>query len=153
MVPGDRLFCAFVDNQLPGDTFIEWPLHITIVPWFRTNAPSDDLGRTLRQRLDGLEPFLVTVGREEKFGHKRKTVNRIVVPSPFENIEEQARQLLHERKAWMVDETTKLRRRFMPHITELKAGRAHEGDSFMVDSLYIIEQKGGAKEVAGRIDL
>jgi len=35
MVPGDKLICLFIDDYSIGDKFSEWPLHITIIPWFR----------------------------------------------------------------------------------------------------------------------
>jgi len=38
MLPGDRLICAFVSERKVGATFRLWPLHVTIVPWFRLNA-------------------------------------------------------------------------------------------------------------------
>lgn len=152
MIPGDRLLCALLDSLHVGDTFPHWPLHITIIPWFRTDISSDEIGRELSQRLNALEPFLVSIESETRMGHGR-TANLIAVPSPLMNIEQEARTLLHEHNAWLVDETTKRRHEFTPHITQLKSGKATEGDSFTCDSLYIIEQKGDYKEVVSRIDL
>lgn len=155
MIPGDRLLCAFVANQpAVGDSFSDWPLHVTIIPWFRAELPSQDLGRELAGRLDGIAPFRVSIDGESHFGFKgRKTVNLIKTPTPLMDIERQARAILRENKAWLVDETTKTRRPFMPHVTVQKSGRVHEGDSFSVDKLYIVEQKGQHKVIVEVIQL
>lgn len=154
MIPGDRLFCVFVDGRHVGDTFTDWPLHITIMPWFRVGMPSDELGRMLSQRLGSLEPFMATIGSATRMGHHgRKAANLLETPSPLETIERQVRRLLKEQDAWLVDETTKKHRTFMPHVTVQKAGRTGQGDTFMVDSLYIVEQKGEYKEIVSRINV
>jgi 2'-5' RNA ligase len=152
MIPSDRLFCAFVEPMHVRDMFTQWPLHITIIPWFRTDISTDDFARTLSQRLSPLQPFQVIVNGETRMGHN-KTVNLLKMPSPIENIAHQARKLLHEKDSWIVDETTKKHRDFRPHITAQKDTRVHEGDRLICDSLYIIEQKGDHKEVVSRIEL
>jgi 2'-5' RNA ligase len=128
MIPGDRLLCAFTEPLHVGDTFPHWPLHVTIIPWFRTDISSDDFGRSLSRRLSPLQPFRVMVDSETRMGHN-KTVNLLKTPSPLENVEHQARILLREHDAWMVDESTIKRRDFKPHITAQKDARVHEGDT------------------------
>jgi len=154
MIPGDRLICAFIENRPNGDTFMEWPLHATIVPWFRLDMATSELATKIMQKLSAIEPFMVTVGGEAGFGHRgRKVVNLIETPSPLETIERLARRLLHDHDAWLVDETTKRQHGFRPHVTRQKSGRVQEGGTFTIENLYIVEQKGEYKEVVGRIDL
>lgn len=148
MVPGDRLFCCFIKPQTLNETFTAWPLHITIVPWFRTDKASDALCRMLNQRLQSIEPFHVDVGEEARMGYDR-TVNLIRTPSPLEDIEQAARALLHENAAWLVDETTQKQRAFRPHVTAQKSGRMQTGDHVTIDKVYIVEQKGDYKEITG----
>jgi 2'-5' RNA ligase len=153
MVPGDRLFCAFVDSREAGDTFSDWPLHLTIVPWFRTATSSEELGGELRRRLQWLGPFQVVVEGEAKFGAKRRLVSLVAEPTPLRSIEHEVREMLHEHAAWLVDETTRVRRPFRPHVTAQRSGRLQDGDAFMCEALYIVEQKGGYKEVVNKIRL
>ncbi|MDB5181616.1 MAG: hypothetical protein JWP13_379 [Candidatus Saccharibacteria bacterium] len=154
MVPGDRLFCIFLEPYTANYTFKDWPLHITIVPWFRTDISAEELGMEVDESLDEVEPFMVRVGVEARFGHRgRKLVNLIDLPSPLETIEKQIRDILHAHHAWLVDETTKKHRAFRPHVTTQKSGRLHEGNTFRCDSLYIVEQKGEYKEIVSRIAL
>lgn len=154
MLPGDRLLCAFLENRSAGETFTDWPLHVTIIPWFRAEVASDELANIIKQKLASMSSFMYTVAGEAGFGYKgRKLVNLIVQPSPLDSIEKYVRSVLHEQRAWIVDETTEATRTFRPHITSLKTGRVHEGDSLLCDTLYIVEQKGEYKEIVSRIDL
>jgi len=152
MRPGDRLVCGFVDQLSAGSDFRQLPLHVTIVPWFRTEVASDDLAQDLESALTGIKPFEARVGRETTMGHG-KTVNLIQSPEQFENIELSARSTLKRQQAWLVDETTQRRHSYQPHVTAQKNVRVHEGDSFWCDRLYIIEQKGGYKLVTAEIPL
>ena len=153
MIPGDRLLCVLVRPLEQGAEFKDWPLHITIVPWFRTDTSTETLAGELRQALQEQKPFLITVDGEAHFGRRRKPVNLIMLPSPLTDLETAARQLLRSHDAWMVDETTKVKRPFRPHITAQKSVQPREGDRIMCDNLYIIEQKGDHKEVVVCIQL
>ncbi len=154
MVPDDRLVCALVRPLAVGDIFQDWPLHITIVPWFRSQTPPLELARLLQQQLVGIEPFRVDVDGEAAFGYRgRKQVNLITLPSPIIAMEEQIRRVLKSRSSWIVDESTKKLRSFRPHITFQRTERLHAGDSFQCGEVYIIEQKGGHKVVAAVITL
>lgn len=154
MRPGDRLVCAFVEPQAIGAQFKDWPLHITIVPWFRVDLPSAMLGDELAASYVGSKAFEVSVLAEAQFGYKkRKTVNLVTAPDLFK-LEGQTRRLLHAHKAWVVDEADNTRRGFRPHVTHLGDGRLklREGDKFLCGKLYIVEQKGDIKEIAAVID-
>lgn len=153
MVPGDRLLCIFIQNQLEND-FQQWPLHITIVPWFRTDISTKLLIQRLNDNLSDLTSFEITIAGETSFGYKgRKQVNLIEMPSPLEQIERIMRDILHEANSWLVDETTKLKRQFLPHVTMQGSHRVHEGDRYLVETLYIVEQKGDYKAVVGPVAL
>jgi 2'-5' RNA ligase len=150
MQPGDRLICAFVDRLPAGSEFKQWPLHVTIVPWFRVGA--EELAAELKAALAGIRAFEARVGRETTMG-KDKMVNLILPAEQFEDIEFSVRSTLKRHDAWLVDETTKQKRSFKPHVTAQKDARVHEGDSFWCDRLYIIEQKGSHKEIVAEIPL
>jgi 2'-5' RNA ligase len=156
MQPGDRIICAFLEEFAIGHTYKDWPLHITIIPWFRTPQTAEELMAELSEKLANasLAPFQIAVLGEAGFGHKGgKLVNLLAQPSPLDTIEEQARNVLHAPQAWIVDETNGFNRQYRPHITENKSGRTHEGDSIHCSAVYIIEQKGSYKEITGRIEL
>jgi 2'-5' RNA ligase len=146
MKPGDRLVCALVEPLPLGASFKDWPLHITIVPWFRTDVPSDSLASEMSAALKDIDPFEVVMDGTAKFG-RGKTVNLAQLPTPLTEVETRVRQILKLHQAWLVDETTKHQRPFRPHVTAQKSVRLQEGDNWRCDRLYIIEQKGDHKEV------
>ena len=151
-MPHDRLVVAFVQNPVVGDTFTDWPLHVTVVPWFRVSLSTEELAKCLTDALSGVQPFEVVMSVEALFGSRQnKTVNIVWLPSPLQTIEKRVRKLLRNRKAWLVDETTKQHEKYVPHVTAQKDERLYEGDCFVVDRLYVVEQKGGHKEVTGEV--
>jgi 2'-5' RNA ligase len=153
MTPGDRIFCLLIEPKQASETFSDWPLHLTIIPWFRTGTASEQLAAELHQRLGELQPFDVVVDGEAKFGARKRLVNLVAEPTPLHFIEHAARGLLHKLDAWLVDESTRQRRPFRPHVTEQASGRLHTGDSFRVEALYFVEQKGDYKEIVSKIQL
>jgi 2'-5' RNA ligase len=152
MQPGDRLVCAFVRPNAVGHSFKRWPLHVTIVPWFRADTPTDELAAEMQQALQDIPPFEVVMDGKATFGHN-KTVRLVQQPTPFNAVESRVRAVLKRHKAWIADETTKRRRPFQPHVTDQADARLSAGDRFQCDELSIIEQKGSHKVVAATVGL
>ena len=154
MVPGDRLVCMFITSRMAGDRFSQWPLHITIVPWFRSAASSARLTQELEGLLGGYTPFNVLMGEEALFGARRNQAVRLVqLPSPLQAVERVARNYLHALDAWIVDESTKVNRSYRPHVTVQGKEQLQEGEQFICETVYLIKQLGGIKEVDGLINL
>lgn len=154
MLPKDRLVCGFVRPTTVGAMFKTWPLHVTIVPWFRLTDATDSIIRSLTEALTPIRPFIVTANAETMMGprHDRPVV-LIAEPTPLQDIEQRVRTYFHKKRALLVDETTKKQRSFRPHVTVQKEDRLQTGDSFAVDSIYIVEQKGDYKQVVGEVAL
>lgn len=152
MRPGDRLVCMLIKPLERGARFKAWPLHITIIPWFRVPENNAELLADLRRRLEPFQPFEATVNGEARFG-KGRLVNLIAQPSPLTSVARQVRVYLHLRGAWIVDETTKVRRPFRPHVTIQGDTRLQRGDRIYCDQLTVVEQYGDYKEVIGNVRL
>lgn len=84
---------------------------------------------------------------------KNRPATLIAQPTPFTTVEQKARNYLHQKRAWLVDETTKRRHAFRPHVTAQAESRLIPGKIFTCDRLYIVEQMGNYKEVVGEIEL
>lgn len=154
MLPGDRLLCAFVEPQKAGTTFKAWILHVTIVPWFRLKDSSEVLAKGLYKALSTIEPFESVANGQVFIGPKKnRAATQLNQPSSFEKIEEKSRNYLHKKRAWLVDETTKKKRKFHPHVTDQQGMRLNSGDTFWCDRLYIVEQKGDYKVIESEIIL
>ena len=154
MVPGDRLICAFVRPLELGDTFPQWPLHVTIVPWFRLQDHTDHIVQGLTEALYQIAPFTATADAPVMMGPRRnRPATLLAKPTPFQVIEQRVRTYFHKKRAWLVDETTKIRRPYRPHVTFQGNERLQSGETFACDRLYVIEQFGEKKAVVGEIIL
>jgi hypothetical protein len=151
MLPSDRLLCAFVKPLPVDEAFKVWPLHVTIVPWFRLATSSNQLASELREKLAPIKPFEIKVGAQAKFG--QRIVNLVKQPTPLSTIEQEARDTLKMHDAWLLDETTKRKWEYKPHVTEQQDARLRDGDHFLCDRIYIVEQAGGHKIVASEVPL
>jgi len=154
MLPGDRLVCAFVEAHGTREQFAHWFLHVTIVPWFRLDDPSDAIATGLKRALCDIGPFEVTVMDRVMFGpRKNRPALLVTQPTQLTVIERKVRNYLHKKRAWLVDETTKRRYEFRPHVTAQDNASPNAGDSFRCDRLYIVEQKGDYKEIISEVPL
>lgn len=153
MLPGDRLICLFVSPLATGYQFGRWPLHVTVVPWFRTNKATDEIADIMASVV-AWGPLRLIAGEETGFGYRgRKRVTLLQGSSELESIEQKVRTLLHNYKALIVDETTKKRGPFRPHVTHQQGKSLSKGDIFVCNSLYIVEQKGDYKQITATINL
>lgn len=154
MLPGDRLICAFIENQTIGTQFQKWPLHLTIVPWFRLSDSSERLAKGLEKALTTVGTFEVTAEGESFFGpRKKRPVRLLQISGPLMQTEAKVRSYLHQKCAWLVDETTKKRYAFRPHVTMQGEKSLPPGYTFQIQRLYMVEQRGDYKEVAAVINL
>lgn len=154
MLPGDRLVCTFLEEQAVGLRFEKWLLHVTVAPWFRLPDSSEAIAAGLREALTAISPFEVVGEGEAMFGPRKNRPVRLLKQSPpLNDIEAKVRAYLHKKRAWLVDETTKVRQEFRPHVTAQKAVSLKEGGTVVISKLYIVEQKGEYKEIVAEIVL
>jgi 2'-5' RNA ligase len=154
MLPNDRLVCAFIEPQAIGARFKTWLLHVTIVPWFRTSASSESITSGLSRAVTSIHPFEAVADGEVNLGPRKNRPARLLrQPTPFTQIEAKVRAYLHKRRSFLVDETTKQKHEFRPHVT-VQAGSSLDSDAtFWCDRLYIVEQRGEYKEVVSEVVL
>ncbi len=154
MQPGDRLICAFTMPFTVGYRFGDWPLHVTVIPWFRLDDGSDRIADGLKQAFAGVAPFSATTGREVRLGPHKDRPARVLEPAgALPALEGASRRYLHKKRAWLVDETTKSRRPYLPHVTYQDQARLSENQALNFDRLYIVEQKGDHKEIVAEMPL
>lgn len=149
MRPGDRLICAFVEPQETGSQFKEWPLHATVMPWFRTPLKSQALVERLEEALTDEQPFPAGVGAQKSFAVVK--VN-LLPPGQWQSLHDKVLGVINENAR----NTAPLRfvgKNYKPHVTIQKSARLHEGDSFRVDRLHLVVQQGKYKEVESEIRL
>ena len=153
MQPGDRLICAFIKQRQTGGTFKAWPLHVTIIPWFRLGEPSDRIAAGLEQAFSTVSPFTAKIQGETRLGPKKNRPAHLLEPGSYPELERLARRYLHKKRAWLVDETTKVRRPYLPHITFQGDEHLEEGESVHCGRLYIITRQSDHKRIDSEIVL
>jgi 2'-5' RNA ligase len=146
MLPGDRLVCALVGNFKVGDEFTRWPLHVTIVPWFRLDDLSEQIAEGLTKALTTIKPFEVVIGESALFGPRKRPAH-VLKRSDLTEVEKRVRKYFHQKRAWLVDETTKKKYNFRPHITYQGEEHMASEDRVTIDRLFIVQQHGDHKAV------
>jgi hypothetical protein len=150
MQPGDCFVGAFVSNQLVGKRFKQWPLHVTIVSWARSEQDSGELTQALSENLKNIQPFEAVVGREERLVNGTVLVNLIEQPIMFDKLFTIVKNTEDKLGFQFVSNAHPS---YKPHVTVQPTERLQEGDKFLVRKLIIIEQKGDYKEVVGEVSL
>ena len=137
----NRFFLGhFIEDAIIGQPFprSNWPLHITIVPWFLCGCP-DKLDVDLAKTLPALQKFNVKVGSETMFGSKKNIrVNTIETSSQLVNLHtillNKVKKLgdLDSDKQF-VDEG------YRAHITHAKGRYIPQGNTVRISSIHLTE--------------
>lgn len=128
-------------------------MHLTVVPWFRVELASGQLAGMLFVKLADVPDFFVKVEGRGGFGHRHKEAAQVNRPDELIGLEKVVRGTLKDQNAWMVDESTRLKHEFSPHVTDQKTERLEAGDEFWVHGLYIISQQGEYKQIDAEVPL
>lgn len=153
MRPGDYLLCLFGEDFEVDHTFKAWPLHLTLVAWFR---PKDDqFEQAITQLVSRYQPLSLQATLEgQHFGHQPGKLATLVVQDPkLMDLQRTLHHYLQSAGAWLVDDTTRLQRAFIPHITEQGSTTLRDGDRFVCNHVYMVEQLGGVKRIRAAIPL
>lgn len=132
----EYIFCVLIDSYDEGDEFIEWPLHITLVPWFFV-PDITEFQLSITEAITYLRPIHVIVGEERVWGPN--TVNVIERSEP-----------LHDLHARLLRQTNMSGRivinqqytgeNYTPHITQQSSLSATPGDKIIIDQFCIIKK-------------
>jgi 2'-5' RNA ligase len=151
MLQTQYILVHFVETQKIGHRFIrsraEWPLHITLIPWFTVHAElTTPFIAALTERAQQCCRFDATVGEEHAFtapnGDKRVPVNLMANQKPFRNLHNQLLNLV--RDYYMSFEVTNpyIGDRFRAHITHhTKDGvvyRCTQGDTLHIKDFSLV---------------
>jgi len=140
----DYVLVLPLDSLHVGDSFSRqnWPLHVTILGNFRTNARVDDLARTLQTTLESQQSIAidpVVVGEQALFGPGGDVVVNVV------DDESQQLAALHQLLLGPIDEYIELLDAqhalsgYRPHVTAVASARVHRGDRIELRSLALVD--------------
>lgn len=151
MKPGDRLITALVGAHQTGEIFKDWPLHVTIVAWFESSVPSQEIAQKLHKNLGGLTPFDVVMAGETKLGyHGKAFVNLVAQPTPFMEVQQRVEKTLDDLGVTLVAARGTWGEAYKPHVT-VHRDRLREGDVWRCDHLYVVSQLGNKKRIDAEV--
>lgn len=120
--------------------FIQWPLHITIVPWFH-GYDEEKLDLLLAGLAKAVKPFSAVVGDVEKFGPKKDVaVNVIDDNSDLIKLHEIVFNEL-ERNGFVIHQKDFVGDKYRAHVTRQPISNANFGDELEIKSLTLIKQE------------
>lgn len=123
-----------------GKEFIEWPLHITIVPWFH-GYDADKLDELLRGLATKHKPFMATVGQIERFGYKKDVeVNVIDDYEPLKRLHLDVFNTL-ENNNFIIHQKDFVGEDYRAHITRQPKSHKNEGEVIEVKSFALVKQE------------
>jgi 2'-5' RNA ligase len=115
-----------------GTRFTQWPLHLTLVPWF-TAPDIETVQAALEPVLRLTSPFTVDVGDRAYFGQRKLPV-KLLKPSPQLHALHGLLLSKLEEQGWPITGRY-TGQHYKPHITQ-KAGLDAEGE-FVIGAVYI----------------
>lgn len=157
--PGDRLIVSLLQPLARGEYFRKWPLHLTILPWFRSKLGTRELQAIITESLQGIEPFSAEMGETTQFGFKDQVPVRVVqTPNHFEEVHRRLLQTFRDHPEIYILDTSHTGDHFRAHVTLHGYEPLREGDIIACNDLQIvrlgtIHPGGSTKEVEGEIDL
>jgi hypothetical protein len=157
------LVCAFVEPQkvYVGQEFDrkDWPLHVTVVPWARREAPASEMVASLRETAHGIQPFEAAVNGQD---HVRFVPSRgvnLLEGEPWKNLYDTFLPAVDQHantRLARVYSGQSLPKGYRPHITSQSSGNVAQGDTFPCEYLYVVDKKPGVhgvRRVVGQLRL
>lgn len=138
---GDLLVVNFIGPMQVGAQFErtrhEWPLHITMAPWFYLED-TETLSAALNGVADSADAFEVEVGGEELFGLERDVAVNVVIPQSAEMLLHRAIVSAIRDAGGVFRDERWIGQSHRPHITHHDDNRRYEGDVELFDNFHLV---------------
>lgn len=156
---GDYVLVSLLQPLRAGEQFRKWPLHVTILPWFRTHLDPHELQALLQEHTRGVDAFTAMMGATAQFGYHDQVPVRVVnEPNDFRKLHNHLFEALsHDERILFLD-TSHCGPHFKAHITLHHAEPLREGDLITCNELQLvrladIHPGGASKEVVREVEL
>ncbi|HEX5448257.1 MAG TPA: 2'-5' RNA ligase family protein [Candidatus Saccharimonadales bacterium] len=135
----EHLVVAMLEPIEIGKEFIDWPLHITLAPWF----PCDDenkLDKILSEIAGRHSGFGVEVGGIEDFGGKNPVPVNVIVEN--DNLSKLHRDIINglEASGFSIHQKEYIGEGYRPHVTHQKHARKSQGEQIKIESFGLAKQ-------------
>ncbi|MHA6694268.1 2'-5' RNA ligase family protein [Homoserinimonas sp. A520] len=124
-----------------GDSFAvsEWPLHVTVLPPFLTDASASEVGDAIRSAASDHPAMKVVAAQDELFGRRHDIPVTLIDENEQLTAMHQALRAAVRPFAAAPDEPAFTGAGFRPHVTVKTHGRVHAGDEFTLTQLAIVD--------------
>jgi 2'-5' RNA ligase len=124
-----------------GDSFAvsEWPLHVTVLPPFLTDATASEVADAIRSAASAHPAMRVVAAQDELFGRRHDIPVTVIAASAKLAALHQALRAAVRPFAAAPDEPAFTGAGFRPHVTVKTHGRVHTGDQFTLTQLAIVD--------------
>lgn len=127
-----------------GDSFPvrRWPLHVTIVPSFESEATPAEIAEVLTEYAAHADPFVASVAGEELFGLSHTVPVNVLDHSPeLHAAHTRLLDSLSTRLGIAVDSPHFTGEGYRPHVTATSAERAHRGDALHLAQFAVVDMR------------
>jgi hypothetical protein len=142
-----------------GDTFLvqDWPLYITVLAPFLTEADAATLSERIRSGAEGFSALTVTMGTDTWFGRRHTIPVTLVDDAGSLGLLHLALSEAVRPLAATPDEAAFTGTEFRPHVTMKPHGRVHRGDTFLLSQIALVDMAARAdangRTVLATVDL
>ena len=124
-----------------GDSFLvsAWPLHVTLVPPFATEASVPSITEALRSALGNENEYHLVAAGDDLFGRRHNIL--VTLLADDERLTALRTRLVECLRpfATNLDDRAFARLEFRPHITVKGESRVHEGDEVHLSQLALVD--------------
>lgn len=124
-----------------GDSFLvsSWPLHITVVPPFDTEATTTEIADALASAVDGQPQFTVVAAGDELFGRLHDIpVTLIADDEPLTALRDRLVAAVRPLATTPGDRSFS-RPEFRAHVTVKGESRVHDGDKLRLIQIALVD--------------
>jgi 2'-5' RNA ligase len=143
---------ALLDTADIGDRLVQWPLHLTIVPWFSYYEPEKFLDE-VRNIVNQTSAIDLQVSSQTTWGYN--TVNTVQYSISLHRLHEDLLKLAMKHGRMNRTGNDYHGRSYTPHITHQGRSRVNEGQRIKIETVYVVERDMShhVKTVIEKIDL
>lgn len=152
-----RYWLTFLLKDLPvRGSFRPDALHLTIVPWFVTEAAEKDIIDSFFSTFSGHAPLELQVGPRDEFNYKRRIPINLIELSPMLlKLHMDALNWIKSLEGRWAVENPHVAEEFVPHIRRRQARNVKAGDALNITSLSLVKARRRGddyREVAAKVE-
>jgi 2'-5' RNA ligase len=135
-----RYWLTFLFKDLDvGEAFKPDVLHLTIIPWFVTELPDDQVIKSFKQFFSGQKALEIKVGEQGEFKNKRRIpVNFVEPSSQITELHQKVLDWFSQLDARWAVKSPHVADEFMPHIRRRKGRNFSQTEKIKLDSLSLV---------------